>query len=357
MNYKHLKQNLEEAKLFFQPEFEKTIFSVGGRGYYENPISDLLAFFFNPQEAHGFGSLFLDSFFEALNLSDTPQSRDLVGTPKREVSTVNGKRIDLLLEGDDWVLVIENKVYHNQCNPFSEYESFISSQYKKNNSIFVILSPKGRSKSKNWVPLSYKSFVKSLKNNIGDIIIDSEYGKWVVYLRDFIINLEEYAVRYDMDAKAIDFVENNYQTVYELVMLRNKYINHIQKSGLDKLNELFPEQKFSTTIHNWRSGPAIRFYSESWVGKSNLVIQIGHKENSKGIGIYMYAYNVPEISVSNADDQLRQNNKYEPWTESKSIRCYRSSNRHTKYDDALKEFEKTAQVFNAFNEKRKTKPS
>jgi len=55
MDYENLKQKLEEAKSFFQPEIEKTIFSVGGRGYYENPISDILAFFFNPQEVHGLG--------------------------------------------------------------------------------------------------------------------------------------------------------------------------------------------------------------------------------------------------------------------------------------------------------------
>ena len=34
-----------------------TILNVGGRGYYENPMSDLLAFFLDPSACHGLGDL------------------------------------------------------------------------------------------------------------------------------------------------------------------------------------------------------------------------------------------------------------------------------------------------------------
>lgn len=354
MDFEHLKKKLEAAKTFFQPEIETTVFSIGGRGYYENPISDVLAFFLNPQEAHGFGTLFLDAFWEGLNLASPPKSLDIIGSPKREVSTDSGKRIDLLLEGDEWVLVIENKIYHHQSNPFKEYEQYIKNNYKGKQAIFSILSPGGTSASKEWKPLSYKTFVKELKRNIGCILIDSQYSKWLVFLRDFILNLEQYAVRYDMDSKAINFIEDNYQDVYEMVKLRESYISHLQKTGLNKLNALFPDQKFTTTIHNWGHGPAIRYYSESWAGKSNIVIQISHRESDKGVGIYMYAYNVPETDIDHTDKKLLKDYHKNPWTESKTIRCYKSDRRYSHFNDMISEFEETAQDFNDFNEDRKT---
>jgi len=354
MNFEHLKKKLEEAKTFFQPETETTIFSIGGRGYYENPISDVLAFFLNPQEAHDFGVLFIDAFFSGLSLPSPPKSLDIIGPPKREVSTESGKRIDLLLEGDEWVLVIENKIYHDQVNPFEEYEQYIRSNYEGKEAIFSILSPGGSSVSEGWKPLSYKKFVEELKRNIGNILTDAQYSKWLVFLRDFILNLEQYAVRYDMDSKAINFIEDNYHDVYEVVKLRESYICHVQKIGLDKLNTLFPNQKFTTTIHNWGHGPAIRYYSESWVGKSNLVIQLSHREKDRGLGIYIYSYNIPESDVKGTDEKLLKNYHKKSWTESKTIRCYKSDNRYSHYNDIISEFKETAENFNVFNEDRKT---
>lgn len=283
-----------------------------------------------------------------------PQSLDLIGNPKREISTENGKRIDILLEGEDWVLIIENKIYHHQSNPFAEYEKFAENSYKGKEAIFVILSPGGGSVSSSWIALSYKTFIDNLKNNVGKIIIENQYSKWFVFLRDFILNIEQYAVRYDMDKKAINFIENNYQDVFELVKLRESYINYLQKAGLNKLKSLFPTQSFTTTIHNWGHGPAIRFYSESWIGKSNIVVQLSHRDSDRGIGIYIYAYKVPESEIASTDKKLQKDYHIKPWTESKTIRCYKSDNRFNNYDDVLQEFEETAKNFNEFNKNKKT---
>jgi hypothetical protein len=38
---------------------EKTIFDIGGKGYFENPLTDLLAFYSDPDEEHGFGDILI----------------------------------------------------------------------------------------------------------------------------------------------------------------------------------------------------------------------------------------------------------------------------------------------------------
>ncbi|MCW1874982.1 PD-(D/E)XK nuclease family protein [Erwinia sp. INIA-01] len=73
---------------------ETNIFSVGARGHYENPVSDLLAFFIDPDAPHGLNTLVLGAFLECLS-SDVDAS--LLSPPAREVMTQKGTRIDLLL--------------------------------------------------------------------------------------------------------------------------------------------------------------------------------------------------------------------------------------------------------------------
>jgi len=54
---KALESMLTEVRKFAVPASEPTIFAVGGRGYYENPASDLLAFFLTPGAEHGLDDL------------------------------------------------------------------------------------------------------------------------------------------------------------------------------------------------------------------------------------------------------------------------------------------------------------
>ncbi|MEZ8695336.1 PD-(D/E)XK nuclease family protein, partial [Vibrio splendidus] len=149
---------------------EPTIFSIGSKGYYENPTTDILAFFLDDKAAHGLGTLVLEALITSLPKSINDIDCSLSLPPEREVQTQKGKRLDLLLESDEWVMVIENKIYHEKNNPFSEYENFV---YKQNSQRFqgkkkflVILSLDGNIPKELmlWNGISYDSFVHSLKD-------------------------------------------------------------------------------------------------------------------------------------------------------------------------------------------------
>lgn len=172
---------------------------------------------------------------------------------------------------------------------------------QKKTHIYVVLSPNGGSNFDEWKALSYQKFIEVLKENLGNAVIDNQYSKWVVFLRDFILNLEQYAVRSSMDKKAIEFIESDYPSVDEIIKLRDSYIGYLQTVGLTALKDLFPDQVFSQTLHNWKHGPAIIYSSESWVGKSNFVIQLSHDKNNLGLGIYMYIHRVPEAEITEVD--------------------------------------------------------
>ena len=68
---------IKEVTKIELPDLEKTIFSIGCRGHYENPTSDILAFYLDPEAEHQLGSLVLDSLFSALikTLETTPEGK------------------------------------------------------------------------------------------------------------------------------------------------------------------------------------------------------------------------------------------------------------------------------------------
>ena len=59
MDLEQARALLAQAQQHRQPAYKPSIFALGGRGYYENPTTDLLAFFLDPAQIHGFGDCFL----------------------------------------------------------------------------------------------------------------------------------------------------------------------------------------------------------------------------------------------------------------------------------------------------------
>ena len=121
---RELTELLSEAKTIPPLKIEKTVFSVGARGHFENPVSELLAFFIAPSEEHGLGDLFLRALIECARSEEAlPSSVDvaLEKAPDRQVVTTLGNKLDILLVGRDWTLVVENKIYAAPSNPLQDY--------------------------------------------------------------------------------------------------------------------------------------------------------------------------------------------------------------------------------------------
>lgn len=108
------------ARLPEKPQGELNFFSSGGRGYLENPTSDLLALFMGATSQvpcwlskavlyclAGRG-LMETSDLEQVDWHSVAAEREVAyKADQAEVS----KRLDLLVEGNNFVLGIENKVY------------------------------------------------------------------------------------------------------------------------------------------------------------------------------------------------------------------------------------------------------
>jgi len=246
-------------KKFDRLDREKNILSIGARGYYENPTSDLLSFFLDPTEDHMLGDLVLSCLLECL--PDSKPFPGLEGAPEREYITEAGNRIDLLLNGNSWVMAIENKLEHSPNNPFEEYKTSV----EKNKNLlgkeryFVILAPYNPYVS-GLVWISYRCLLDKVRKKLGEKLVISGFSKWGMFLREFLLNIEGQLGR-DMNENEFGFIQSNYADIVFLMSLHEEYMTRLSEIVRRASEEVLGSNPASVKRHNWRSdGIALRVY-------------------------------------------------------------------------------------------------
>jgi hypothetical protein len=205
---------------------EMNIFSIGSHGYYENPTSDLLAFFIDPAGPHGLGDLVLSSLSELL--PGRPSLLELEEAPKREYQTRNQNRIDILLIGSDWIVVIENKLRHGLLNPFDEYQQSTKEEFPGKHPYFVILAPYDPAEA-GWPWISYHDLLAKVRVKLGERVITLGFSKWMILLREFLFHLDDQLDQMGtpMADEEFRFVQDNYSQVVEVMSLHDRYIKRL----------------------------------------------------------------------------------------------------------------------------------
>lgn len=344
MTTKQLEDILKESRRFAIPAMEKNIFSIGGRGHYENPISDLLAFFMNRHEIHGFGDLVLKSFNEAAELS--PNDTDLIVPPLREVRTADEKKIDILLVGEGYVTIIENKIRHWAANPFNSYETYLNQHYKDKTPNRVLLSVSQQKPPPGWSSLTYKKLLVHIKENLGEYVVKIPYSKWLILFREFLLNIEQECEPDPMTNDNFEFVCKNYGAIHDLKIMANNYINELQKKGLDAIRIPTDTDDSDVVGHkeDWNEeGVALRLHRTQWGGKSNITLLL------RPTGSFTVQFYVYDISDDGA--RLRtnvDNRKYgKHWIEQNTIHCFGYVDNQS-LDTILKEIQDVVQKLNTY---------
>ena len=327
MNIEQFEKIIEDIrKLPAIPEPEATFFNIGGRGHYENPTTDVLAFFCDSNAAHGMGDLVPQAIFDVLlkeNLKEAteqlvwPTDCSLSAPPEREVVTKNGKRIDLLLEGSDWVMLIENKIYHHQNNPFAEYEEYIAINAKTTRDRFngkqpflVVLSPDGKA-PEGWLGLSYVSLVPALKSSLSDHFMLQPLNKWMVLLRDFLVNLEQIVSHKSAPAETVDYVLRHLNDIHNVQTLKERAVKDLQNQiqSQSHLQSEFEEDIFGK-LENWYGYPALRFCLSKYKGSTETVLFLDAREGHD-FRLHLYVYKIDRNELRDQADQLLRNPRVE----------------------------------------------
>jgi hypothetical protein len=351
MDINQLQQLINDMKALPNNELpEATLFSIGGRGYFENPTTDVLAFFCDSNGPHGLGNLLINALFKALPASLSFDDVEVISTPEREVRAPGGKRIDLLIEGNDWVMVIENKIYHQQNNPFSAYQRYVEDNKILQNKkpIYVVLSPQGDA-PKGWLGLSYPTLLTQLKKDLANAFIELPLNKWLVLLREFILHMEGIMAKPAMPEETVEFVLNHLHDIKQVQDLKLQAIAVFQKEVQQHIQQAFPDNKVDTKVNHWHGYPAIRFYFNEWQTASDVVLFLDGR-TSRNFSINYYACDIEsEAQRETADRHLLEQDCGEPWNEQRdTIRCYKARFKTTEKKGMLERMVHKLKLLNDF---------
>jgi hypothetical protein len=199
-------KTIEDTALYLPklpPKIRKNFFDILGVQRKETINSKVLAYFLDANEEHRFNTLFIDALKKLINIKFEKKSNDFEGefsvtiedaTAYAEDEELQQKRIDILIVGIDWCIIIENKLYHTLQNPLETYWEHIHKKYPERDITGIVLSLKAVKKEecavnknikyinithKEWVEQIQKDLLLNNYNNDTDIFYLREYLKTI----------------------------------------------------------------------------------------------------------------------------------------------------------------------------------
>jgi PD-(D/E)XK nuclease superfamily len=196
---------------------EPTFMEIAGYPHFENVCSNILAFYLQPSNEHGFGTLFLDVL---ATLIDEEIVIDGQGVEvRREDFTGIGNRIDLVIESDNYVFGIENKINAYENNPFWDYSAHLNSLSNGRQVCKVLLSLRSvqpSPKLDGFKPICYEDFFQKVVANIGSYFLTA-HEPHVTFLRDFIQTMQNHQQVTTMDRQRLEYFRDNHENIAALL--------------------------------------------------------------------------------------------------------------------------------------------
>jgi hypothetical protein len=184
-----------------------------------------LGFYFDPVAEHGFKDMFISAFLRmAGKKSDIPSGV----TVRRECDTGKG-RIDLIVEGELFLIAIENKIYHWLANDLDDYARTVHSLARGRPVVIKAvlgLNPIKEPLKGGFVSFTYNQLWQEVRNLLGGYIAQAN-PKWSTYLFDFIETTTNLAGE-NMEIKQTDqfFIEHN-TAIEAMLAERNAFLRRL----------------------------------------------------------------------------------------------------------------------------------
>lgn len=261
----------------FRDQQQKNLFNVGTRGFYENPFTNVLAYLLNHDTEYKHKEEFLEILLTGIVpeevITDLMQNR----STSTQYTTFAGNRIDMLLFGQRYLLVFENKIFHHLNNPLQDYEDDVSLRYPRLKKYFIIMSYKKENPPAGWTYLNIQEKFHEILENI-----THRYdNKWDYFVHDFLMQFSN-KYKFRMEENNITFFENNFSKIIDARKRLGDFVQGVAEQIKDQNSNL------SYKINDkWGNDElAIRFYP---CGNENNVTLIFTKDECFNVAIYYYA--------------------------------------------------------------------
>jgi tRNA U34 5-carboxymethylaminomethyl modifying GTPase MnmE/TrmE len=277
--YENLLLRAQKIKIL---EREVTFFDSAFRKHHENPTTELLRFFLDPNEVHGLNDTFYKGLTKAIHEEISQHSFGAFQDLAIEHVTEDHKRIDLWIETENTLIVIEAKIDYQQNNPIKSYQKWAKAKVKntKKNIIYMVLSVEGETIFKDWSALSFQVLSRYIGDILGQQSLKNPLNKWFILAREFLLHLENYTERMETNMDVINFVMRHHNEIQKLFALREQGYDEIKNHLLNQLNihfqdssfKVVQEQRYKKTCKGWR------FSKEGLKSQSDIALYIHFEE-------------------------------------------------------------------------------
>lgn len=262
MKYDELKDLLVAFKqLDIQPRKNKrqTFMTVTGYPHIENVASNVLAFFFNDTEEHGFENLWIRSLLECANYEYS--SRIHNSWCNREVSTLKGNRIDIVIYSDSTIITVENKLFSIVHNDLKDYSKTVrqfakAEELEQVDILLTLFDEHVVAEKNNFVNITYSQLFDRVRKNIGEYL-ERVDNTWLTYAKDFMFTIEGLLEKesINMDKEFARFLYDNSSNLTDLMYKLDFHKRELKKEtekicGLLELDAILKEHKYSVFCYN-----------------------------------------------------------------------------------------------------------
>lgn len=187
--------------------------------------SNMLAWFLNPDENHGFGDKILKGFVQFV-IKNNSDDEDVFSTLLMDYHDFIIQRewhnIDMLAISDEskFILCIENKIDSDEHDDqLNRYRTIIEKHYPSYKKYYVFLSPNGleSSEPEYWIPMSYQDVLDIIEKNKNQLEVSADIKilveNYIEIIKRDILKDEELAKIcrdiYFKHQKALDLIYEN----------------------------------------------------------------------------------------------------------------------------------------------------
>ena len=244
--------DFQEAEIFLEnvksitykiPSKEKTFMEVAGYPHFENVCSNILAFYLNPNEEHKLNDLVVSALLKVVSQKNGAMYENIdvsYFNVHREFATINGNRIDIVMQNEDMVIGIENKIDATVYNNLYDYSETLDKLGK--NSIKILLSLNDEKQAtihNDFINITYGEFFEQIRADLRN----SDYikNKWHIYLIDFMNNLMGFEVEKNMEQEINNWINNHITEIEEFTKLLNFAKSNINKK-LEKYERIMQDK-------------------------------------------------------------------------------------------------------------------
>lgn len=230
------------ADFKFEDMKERTFLEIINAHQIESVSSRVLAFILDPNEKHGLNTLGLKALAKVASIKLThPLSKANVITELGCYHSRTDKRgrIDILIEMDDQIIAIENKINHICNNPFLIYEKYINKEYKDySKKDFIILGLcNDKSNTGNFKFVSHFDFGKEMKRLLENYDGSSPYLIFINDYLDALSTMDKKDFFSQNESEIFDFILENSNKLDQLNQFKEK-IKRYAKNYLKEFNEI-----------------------------------------------------------------------------------------------------------------------